>query len=216
MKNRVSDLQPVRRASRGDCVVLRRFRSSKEGAIAVEMALITPFVLGAMLVAGQLGFEVYKHQKIHSAAYAGASYLQDQLAQGEFYKLRAQLDNNGNRVDGDMARITKLVIKDASGLPLDLDKINVSMSCACPKDGDAGGDASDPGSGENTPQPQQDRNLYYDRTVTWTGNRQNVCKFNCSDGTEFRIIADIEVTYTAKSLLGGDEDVVERLVTRLR
>jgi len=186
------------------------YRSDKTGAIAVETALIAPFILFGMLTGASLAFSVYNHQKVYTAAYSGASYLHDKVATGDLSGLRSTQDENGEEQAGDWIKTAKLVIRDASGLPLDLNKINIDTYCACP--------AVSPGEFGNAGDTDElaDRTTFYVRTeLVETGN-DDICPTFCADGDQSRIIAEIIIDYQAASLKGGIDPVREKLVTRLR
>ena len=189
---------------------LAGYAKDKKGAIAVETALVTPFILFGMLIGASLAFSIFNHQKVYTAAYSGASYLHDKVATGDYSGLKGMPDQNGNQQEGEWITTAKLVIKDASGLPLDLNKINVDTFCACP--------AVSPGvfaSDEETDE-LANRTTFYDRTAFVETGGNDVCPATCLDGNQSRIIAEILIDYQATSLKGGTDPIREKLVTRLR
>jgi len=186
------------------------FFADKTGAIAVETALVAPFILFGILVGGSLSLSVYNHQKVYTGAYSGASYLHDKVAAGDLSGLKSTQDENGNKQPGDWITTAKLIIKDASGLPLDLNEIDIDTFCACP--------AVSPGEFENSEDTDElaNRTTFYVRTELVESENDEICPTNCADGDESRIIAEIIIDYQAASLKGGIDPIREKLVTRLR
>lgn len=187
-----------------DCV------ADETGAIAVETAILTPFVLLGMLMAGNLGLSVYNHQKIFTAAYSGASFLHDKVAAGDLSGLKSTKNDNGEIEIGEWLSTAKLVIKDASGLPLDLSKIDIEAYCACP--------AMNPGDLQNPDDADEmtGRQSFYDREQIEVSESSEICPTTCKNGNKSRIIAEIIIDYDAKAITGGKDSIRETLVTRLR
>ncbi len=188
----------------------RVFFKNRSGAIAVETALVAPFILFGMLVGGSLGLSVYNHQKVYTGAYSGASYLHDKVATGDLSGLAKKQDENGEEQPGDWITTAKLIIKDASGLPLDLDEINIDAYCACP--------VVSPSESEDAGVTDElaDRLTFYSRAQFVETGTGEFCPMNCSDGARSRVIAEIIIDYQAASLKGGVDPIREKLVTRLR
>lgn len=182
----------------------------KTGSIAVETAILTPFLLFGTLMAGSLGFSIYNHQKVYTAAYSGASFLHDKIATGDFSGLKSTENENGDVQPGEWITTAKLVIKDASGLPLDLEKIDIEAYCACP--------AMNPGQLQNPDDPDEftGRQSFYDREQFSVTESGDICPASCKNGNRSRIIAEIIIDYDAVSLKGGTDTVREKIVTRLR
>ncbi len=189
---------------------ITQFVNDKSGAIAVETAILTPFVLFGLLTAGTLGFSVYNHQKVYTAAYSGASYLHDQIAAGDMSGLKPTENQDGEVEPGRWISTAKLVIKDASGLPLDLSKIDIQAYCACP--------AMNPGELKTADAEDEmtGRDHFYEREAIAVSEGNEVCPTNCKNGNKSRVIAEIIIDYDAKSLKGGNDPIREKLVTRLR
>lgn len=195
---------------RGNAGRLKGYAADQNGAIAVETAILTPFVLWGLLMAGSLAFSVFNHQKVYTGAYSGASFLHDKIAAGDFSGLKGVEDENGEIQDGEWITTAKLVIKDASGLPLDLNKIDISPYCACPgmNPGELqSADSRDEMDGQVT---------FYDREAFSVSESGEVCPTSCRNGNKSRIIAEIIIDYDTISLKGGNETIHEKLVTRLR
>lgn len=190
--------------------LIPEYAKDKAGSIAVETAILTPFVLFGLLMAGSLGLSVYNHQKIHTAAYSGASYLQDKIATGDLSGMQSFRLENGQVEVGKWVKTAKLIIKDASGLPLDLDKIGIDTYCACP--------AMNPGELQNADDADemQGRQSFYERKPFGVTEGGTVCPASCDNGEKSRVIAEIIIDFDAASLTGGKDTIHEKLVTRLR
>lgn len=200
----------LRQILRGGKARLTTYGDDKAGAIAVETAILTPFVLFALLTAGSLGLSVYNHQKVYTAAYSGASFLHDKIAAGDLSGLKSTQNEDGETEPGEWIQTAKLVIKDASGLPLNLDRIDIQAYCACP--------AMNPGELQNPDDVDEfvNRQSFYLREEIQVSEGNEVCTASCKTGGSSRIIAEIIIDYDAASLTGGKDVVREKLVTRLR
>jgi len=186
------------------------YASDRSGAIAVETAIITPFVLFGLLTAGSLGLSAYNHQKVYTAAYSGASFLHDKIGSGDLSGLKSTQNEDGETEPGEWISTAKLVIKDASGLPLDLNKIDIQTYCACP--------AMNPGELQNPNDVDEmtGRQSFYIRQQIEVTESDDICSSQCTNGETSRIIAEIIIDYDAATLKGGKKEVREKLVTRLR
>lgn len=189
--------------------VLKQFHKNTNGSIVVEMALVFPILIGAFLLTSAYAQKVFQHQKLQSSIYAGASHLQDAISAGDYSSLQRAKNEDGEEKESSLIKTTKLVIKDASGMPLKLEDIDVDARCACP--------SILPEESGTTPEEdpfEKDVDFYKVTSSALLGN--NICPAKCPDSFDARIIADITVSYTERDLLGKTVTLTEKLVTRLR
>lgn len=194
--------------------VLKKLRGDTRGSIVVEMAMVSPLVIGAFLVSSAYAQKVYQHQKLQSSIYAGSSYMQDAVTAGDFSSLQRTWNEDGSEKESSLIQTTKIVIKDASGMPLKLEDIDVDVRCACPNITPEDIDDSRTGDSDNADPFEQNVEYYKSTSVAMLG--QNICPAKCPDSYDARLIADITVTYTEKDLLGKTATLTQKLVTRLR
>lgn len=194
--------------------VLDKLGEDTRGSIIVEMALVSPLIIGAFLVSSAYAQKVYQHQKLQSSIYAGSSYMLDAISAGDYSSLQRSWNEDGTQKESSLIETTKIVIKDASGMPLKLDDIDVDARCACPNITPQDIDDSRTGDSDKADPFEQDVEYYKMTSVAMMG--QNICPAKCPDSYDARLIADITVTYTEKDLLGKTATLTQKLVTRLR
>ena len=184
---------------------LCEFARDESGVAAVEMGLIAPIAFGSMLLAANTAYVLFQHQKVSSAAQAGANYLQDQSNRGEMSTLQKTTDpQTDDLVDGPAIMTTKLIIKDAHGSAIDLEDIDVTAYCGCPK-----------------PKPDtthgfDDTQAFYTLSSAADDSSANICPTDCSDSTPSRVITKIVITHKMEDFFGHQEVVREEVMTRLR
>ena len=184
---------------------LFEFAENESGVAAVEMALIAPIAFGSMLLAANTAYVLFEHQKVSSAAHAGAEYLQDQSNTDNLSSFQDTTDpQTGDLVDGAGITTTRLIIRDAHGSAINLGSIDVTAYCGCPK------------SKPNVPHGFDDTQEFYSTSGVSDDTSANICPTDCSDSTPARVIAKIIVTHTMTDFFGHQEVIREEVVTRLR
>lgn len=190
---------------------LVQFKSDEHGAVAIETVMIAPFVIGALLLTTTLSLQTLQSQKMQAGAYAGVGFLEDTFASGDYSSLQKQEQEDGRRKDSEALEKTKLIIKDASGLPLKLEDITVEAYCACPavNENESVGDNGEP------TDPLLQVNSFYARSALATSGSK-ICPMKCKDSFDARVIAEIDMVYNTENLMGKPQTVTRRVVKRLR
>lgn len=181
--------------------LMRAFKKDCAGASAVEMAILSPIVVGIFVMGSNFAHSVMLNQKIQSGSHAGATYLQDAMSGGDYASL------SPSEVEGEIANQlfnrARFVVRDATGLDVTVGDIVIDAKCACPsKTAPAGGEG-----GPSTP--------YY-KTSEFSSSKGEVCPSQCDDEHMSRVIAEIDIVYRYKDLIGKEKVINEHLVTRLR
>ena len=181
------------------------FLKDNSGLAALELGLITPVLLAALIAGANIAFSILQEEKISAAAYAGVNFLQDQVAAGALDGVRPSTDpNTGEQQDGQLVETAKLIIQDAHGGDIDVSSIIIETYCGCPQKN------SDFRNGFDEAKP------FYQRSGMSTSRSQDLCPVRCSDSTQSRIVVEIDIEHVGRNLFGGEYKVAEHMVTRLR
>ena len=179
----------------------------REGAISVEFAIISPFLITALLVASNMAFSVMNHQKLAAAANASAAYIQDEISEHGLKPIGVEeYDKDGNPIDNELKRTARLIIEESFGKELSPTEASVEFYCACPPP------LTDMKGFYAGEQP------YYNFSSVSMGNGNNVCPDDCNEwrSDPQRVIAKIEIDYKTHNLFGQSKTVSEEIVTRLK
>ena len=179
----------------------------RKGAISVEFAIISPFLISALLVASNMAFSVMNHQKLAAAANASAAFIQDEISEHGLKPIgQEEYDKDGNPIDNELKRTARLIIEESFGKELSPTEASVEFYCACPPP------LTDMKGFYAGEQP------YYNFSAVSMGNGNNVCPDDCESWRTDpqRVIAKIEIDYQTYNLFGQSKTVSEEIVTRLK
>lgn len=104
---------------------LKRFLSAKDGAIAVETAIVTPILLFILLPSIDIGMQIHALQKMNKATDSGIEYVV-----------------NGGRSESTL----KAIVQDSFGKQIADNELSIDAYCGCietPDNGSGGDDVND-------------------------------------------------------------------------
>lgn len=90
--------------------LFRKYWMHKDGAIAVETALVTPILIAILLPALDVGYQIYTMQKMNKATDSGIEYVV-----------------NGGRDEA----IIRQIIQDSFGEPITSSNLEITAYCGC-------------------------------------------------------------------------------------
>lgn len=99
--------------------IFKKYLNKKDGAIAVETALVTPILIAILLPALDIGFQIYTMQKMNKATDSGIEYVV-----------------NGGRNEA----IMRNIIQDSFGNNIAASDLDVTAYCGCLAPFDDNGD----------------------------------------------------------------------------
>ena len=188
-----------------DFMKVKKFGGDRKGIASVELALIAPIFLIALVFGMNIGVAILEKQRVRAAAYSAANYFQDVAYTDGLDGLRpSQNEETGEEEDGDIVKTAQLIIQDTYGQSLSLDDITIEAKCGCPNSSPE----SQNGFDESKP--------FYSTTDMSSNEDEDICPSKCGDDTVSRVIAEISVSLERKDLFGKEIKVSERVVTRVR
>lgn len=187
---------------------LRRFKRRTEGSISVEFALASPIMLFSSLMAADLGFDVFSHQKLGGSLTNGAAYLQDYMLENEIDDLNPTFNAETNKwTESQPMKVARALIQDSYGSALRSEDINFEILCGCPDEAqvdETNGTVSEAYSGYYKEVSQKNYAGY-----------GKVCPMQCG-GEDSRVTVKISVSFVARDLTGEHQVYEQTLRTRLR
>lgn len=186
---------------------LKTLWNSKDGVISVEFAIISPFIITAILIASNTAFTIVNHQKLAAAVNTSATYLQDTVAEAGTGGIgQKEYDELGRQIDNRLKRTAKVIVEEAFGKEIKGAGADVNFYCACPPP------VSDYRGIYEGDKP------YYNYTSVSMGNGSDVCPQECEGFTNEpqRVLAEISVSYDSYNLFGQKKTISESIVTRLQ
>jgi len=167
--------------------LIKKYLRRKDGAIAVETAIITPILVFMIIPAIDLGLQIYTMQKMKKATDSGVEYLV-----------------NGGRTEG----ILRNIVQDSFGDQISQSDLSVLAYCACISSGDNGGNNS--GEGSENPDPSAG---FYVKTTTSLA--EDMCMITCDDGTMPSALVNVNLNRQVKGIW-KDKWISSHLQTRVR
>ncbi len=192
----------------------KQIRSSVEGALSVEFALVAPALITISLAGVNLGYQLHLEQKLTASVQNGSDYLQDWVMANDLNDLAPTMtdDDDDNESeewkDSDPVVTTKTMVSDAFGKSLGPEDVEVEFICGCP---DSTG--IDTGSGTVS----ENYTGYFVKTSQKDyGDVEELCPSTCNNGMLPRIIVELNVDHETKDLFNNSLSVSETQRSRLR
>ncbi len=167
--------------------LFKKYLRRKEGAIAVETAIITPILIFMIIPAIDIGLQIYTMQKMKKATDSGVEYLV-----------------NGGRTEG----ILRNIVQDSFGDQIAQSDLQVIAYCACIASSKNGEDDE----ASNLDNDDSSAGFYIKTTTTLS---DDMCKIACDDGTLPSALVSVNLDREVQGIW-KDKWVSSRLQTRIQ